>query len=185
MTEDWLDAIATATPSPGAGAVSASAIAAAAALLQKCARQSSVGWEGAGGAAAQAIALRNRATAIGSENDVRYAAALAELDAPAVSGSARDFALGQALAASAEGPLRLADVAADVAALAHEVSRHCAPRARGDALAAGLLAAGAADAAAVLVSINLTATPADERVERASQHARRAHDAARRAVVEE
>jgi formiminotetrahydrofolate cyclodeaminase len=183
MPAEWVETIGTTEPTPAGGSVSATVVAAAAALVAKGARRLPE-WAEASGIAAQALALRDRSLRLGDENDRRYRVALAELADRSEPTDARDARLGRALAASAETPLAIAAVAADVALLAVEVARHGDASVRGDVVAAAFLAAGAADALAQLVASNLTATPTDARVEAAQRHARRARDAAGRSVVE-
>jgi formiminotetrahydrofolate cyclodeaminase len=143
----------------GGGPLAAVVTASAATLLAKVARASKDGWPDAAGVAAQAESLHDRA------------APLAELTArayeEAIGASGGDYEVGRAYTKAAEPPLRIVEAAADVAALAALVARHCDAALRPDAVAAGLLAAGSAHAAAHLVAVNLTAAANDQRVRRA------------------
>jgi formiminotetrahydrofolate cyclodeaminase len=136
----------------------------------------------AGGAAAQAEALRARAAPL-AEKDARvYEEALAALEAAAGADDRENWQIGRALALAAEPPLEIATLACDVAQLAAEVSHHTNHQVRPDALAAASLAAACARGAAGLVEVNLTATPDDPRVLRArslAADAAAAADAAR------
>jgi formiminotetrahydrofolate cyclodeaminase len=155
---------------PGGGPLAAEVIASAARLLADIARASKDSWPDAGGVAAQAESLHDRA------------APLADLAArayeQAVSATGSSHEVGRAYASAAEPPLRMVEAAADVAELAAVVAHFGDPAMRADAVAAALLAAGSARAAAELVAVNLTAGANDERVRRAE---RLAEEAARTA----
>lgn len=88
-----------------------------------------------------------------------------------------DEPLAPALARAADLPLEIADVAADLAALAALVAEHGSPDFRADAAGAAQLAAGAVGAAALLIDVNLSTGPEDERLARARE-LRAAADAA-------
>jgi|SRR4051794_7257188 formiminotetrahydrofolate cyclodeaminase len=149
-----LDALAAAEPAPGGGTAAALAGAMAAALCTKVARLS-----GDGGASAQGGALARRLTALGDEDARLFRAALDQLGR-----RDDDFALGRAVADTADALLGIAEACADVAALAGALAANAAPEHQADARAAGSLAAGATRAAAVLVEVNLTVTTDDERL---------------------
>jgi formiminotetrahydrofolate cyclodeaminase len=149
-----LEALAAAEPVPGSGTASALAGAMAAALCTKAARLS-----GDGGASAQGMALCRRLTALGDEDARLFRAALAELER-----RDDDFALGHAIALTADVLLRIAEACADVAALGGALAANAAPEHQVEARAARALAAGATRAAAVLVEVNLTVTADDERL---------------------
>ena len=126
-------------------------------------------WDEAPGIAAQAAALGDRSLALADEDHVAYAHALEQLRTPD-----RDAALGRALHRAAEVPLRIAETAADVAALAALAARDGDDAVRGDAWAAATLAEAASIAAARLVHINLATRPDDELSLRADAAARAA-----------
>jgi methenyltetrahydrofolate cyclohydrolase len=177
----FLDELASADPLPGAGTAAATVVAAAAACLSMAARAAKDEWEDAAGIAAQTEALRRRALELADENRAAYADALAVLAAPpGERPEQRDHAIERALARSAELPLAIARAAADTAVLGEAIAERTAQRTLGDTVAAVFLAAGAARAAAALVSVNLTTTEGDPLVERARQFAADAADAARR-----
>jgi formiminotetrahydrofolate cyclodeaminase len=157
----------------GGGPLAAVVAASAAGLLAEVARASAETWPEAPGAAAQAESLRTRAEPLAD------LAARAYVEA--IESSGGDYEVGRAYARAAEPPLRIAETAADVAALAGVVAQQCDPALRPDAVVAGLLAAGSARAAAELVAVNLTAAADDERVRRvealADEAARAVEDA--------
>jgi formiminotetrahydrofolate cyclodeaminase len=145
------------------------------------ARASQDGWTEARGIAAQAEALRDRLAPLAQLDADQYEAALSARAEEAPESERRDFQLGVAYARAAEPPLRIAEAANDVAALAVTVARHGDPSVRADAVAAAALAAAAARAAAELVAVNLTASAEDERVLRARRLAEEAARAAEEA----
>jgi formiminotetrahydrofolate cyclodeaminase len=155
----------------------------AAGLLGKVARGSIDTWPEAAGMAAQAESLGARAAPLAQADAEQYEAALlARVESGEGQGARRDFALGQAYAKAAEPPLRIAQTAGDVAALALTVAENGNPSLRADAVTAALLAAAAAKAAAELVAVNLTASAEDARVlqaETVAEEAARAAEAAR------
>ena len=157
------------------------ALCTAAGLLAKVARASKDSWSEAAGIAAQAESLRDRAAPLAQADAAEYEAALRAAEAPTEPGERRDFALGRAYARAAEPPLRIVEAASDVAYLSVVVARNGDPSLRADAVAAAMLAAGAAHAAAELVAVNLTATADDERVRRARALAEEAARAAEEA----
>lgn len=163
--DELLDMLGHEDPGPGSGSVAALVVAMAAALTCKAARRSRDRWAEAGGAAAQAHALRLRAAPLAITNAKVYAEALALLDDPAAED--RNRRLGLALERAAEVPLQIAGTAADVAALARDVAAECAPEVRAEAVGAAVLAKAAAETCAHLVAINLGITPDDDRVEAA------------------
>ena len=145
---------------PGAGPLAAEVTASAAELLAQLARGAADSWSEAAAVAAQAQLLHDRAAPLGELAARAYE--------EAVTATGGDQEVGQAYARAAEPPLRIAEAAADVAALAALVARNGDPAHRADALVAGVLAAGSARAAAELVAANLTTSADDERVLRAA-----------------
>jgi Formiminotransferase-cyclodeaminase len=134
--------------------------------------------------AAQAEVLRLRVVGAARVNALRYPRALsAQEKSSALPDDRRDWEIGQAYARAAEPPLELAHIAADIAELGAEIASQALAGLRADAVAATTVAAGAARGAVPLVAINLTATPADERVAEAQQCADRAEQAARRSAA--
>lgn len=178
--DELLDAIADRSPAPASGFVSGVVVAMAAALTAMAARRSRDGWPEADGVIAQAEHLRRRAAPLAQENADAFGEAFALLDAPA---QGRDVDLGRALTRAAEVPLMIAQVAADVAALAKEVAECGDPTVRGDATGAALLAQAAARSAAHLVEINLGVLENDERLLRATRLAADAAAASARTLA--
>lgn len=180
-----LDDVASPRPSPGGGSVLALTLAMAAGVITMAARATGEGWEEAAGTAAQAEALRARAAALADHDAEVYERALSVVDATeAIDPDKRDWEIGKAFAAAAEPPLRLAELALDVARLAAETAARADPKLRPDAVAAAVLASAVAKGAAELVAVNLTASPDDDRVLRARELAEDADRAARFAALD-
>jgi formiminotetrahydrofolate cyclodeaminase len=156
---------------PAAGSAAAIVAAVAAAIVAKAAwRANDVG------AAAQALALAGRLNALAVADADVFAVArealrqVTERSEDVLPGSvSRDFQLGRTLAEAAAVPLAIAEAAADVALLAAEVARSSQEsELREDATSAAMLAGGAAQAAAHLVTINLASRPNDVAAARAA-----------------
>jgi formiminotetrahydrofolate cyclodeaminase len=152
-----LDEIAAGQPGPAAGAGSAAVVAVAAGVVAACGRASRQSWPEAGGAIAQAEALQARAAPL-AQADVQ---AFEEASVALHSHGAGDATIGVKLARAAEVPLVIARAGADVATLAADVARRGDPAVSADAAAACALAAGATQAAAHLVEVNLAVTEGD------------------------
>ena len=166
---------------PAAGSALAAALAMAAAVVQMAARLSPGSWADAAGVAAQAEALRERATQLVDEDAEAYNLALearATVDETAKP-EQRDWMLGQVTAAAAEPPLALARLAADLTELCGAAGTRVEPRVHADVAAAATLAAAVARGARALVAANLTALPGDARVEEADRLVAAAEAAAR------
>jgi formiminotetrahydrofolate cyclodeaminase len=170
-----LDEIASDEPGPAAGAGSAAVVAVAAGVLAACARASRECWLEAGGAIAQAEALRERAAPL-AQADVQ---AFQEASLALHSRDAGDGTIGVKLGRAAEVPLAIARVGADVAALADEIGERCDAAVRADVAAACALAGGATRAASHLVEVNLAVTEGDPWLEEARSLARAAEEAGR------
>jgi methenyltetrahydrofolate cyclohydrolase len=156
-------------------------VAQAAALCAKAARLSSgqLGAERAAGLTADAERIRTAAAALIDEDPRAYAAVIEQRRRTATArtqasaggggrsaspGSAEDErALAAALSKASDVPMRLVELAAQVADLGTALAADGNPALRGDALAAAYLAQAAARSAATLVSINLAASPQDGR----------------------
>ncbi len=162
------EVLARAGAGPAGGSAAAIATSMASGLVRLVARVSS-DWEEAPGIAAQAAALGDRALVLADDDHRVYALALEQLRAPD-----RDTSLGSALRRAAEVPLQIAEVAADVAALAALAARDGAASVRADAWAAATLAEAASVAAAELVHVNLATRPDGELSTRAELAARSA-----------
>jgi len=175
LANDLAEAISSAEAVPGSGWVAGVSAGLAAALVAKAAARSE-GWDGAEGARAQALELRDRLLALAGQDARAYERALTELDQPGAG-------LERALVRAAEVPLVIAETAADVALLAAEAAEAADGAARADASAAAALAAGAARASVRLVEVNLVTLQDDERLGRARRAADAAADAAGRALA--
>ena len=169
------DVLAQAGAGPAGGSAAALATTMASGLVRLVARVSR-DWEEAPGIAAQAAALGDRSLALADDDHRAYAHALEQLRNPE-----RDAALGRALRRAAEIPLRIAETAADVAALAALAARDGEQSVRADAWTAATLAEAAGVAAARLVHVNLATRPDDElstRADLAAQAATAAREVA-------
>jgi formiminotetrahydrofolate cyclodeaminase len=187
--ETLLDALGGKATWPSAGAGAGLVVALAAGLIEAVARRSSQSWDEAGGAIAQATALRRRALRLASEDVEAHLEASSALDTasrekPERDHEIADLRLGAALALAADMPLEIAAAASDAAALAAEAAERGAEEARPDAAGAALLAAGAAAAAGHLVEVNLSMRADDERVAQARQLVSAAREASERALAE-
>jgi formiminotetrahydrofolate cyclodeaminase len=190
--QDFLAEVATPEPMPGAGYCAAVSLSMAAGLVAMVAGASREEWGEAKGAAAQANTLRERVAPLAQRNVDAYASAIARLraaefsaepDQPAEPGSDPRQELGALLERAAQIPLEIAQAAVDVAALAAVVAERGNQGMRADAVAAAMLALGAARAAAALVEVNLGTTSSDPRVIRARDLAGSAKAAADRALA--
>jgi methenyltetrahydrofolate cyclohydrolase len=167
---------------PGGGSAAALAAAISAALVAMTARASTETWPEAVGIAVQADVLRDRLVALAQSDTEVYGRALQTLKHPEeLPPDRRDHELGTALAHAAEAPLAIAGAAADVALLAAEAADRGDLRGQADAQVALVLAAAAAQAAARLVEVNLSAREEDDRVQEARAAAAVATRASREA----
>jgi formiminotetrahydrofolate cyclodeaminase len=168
---------------PPGGAVAALVAAWAASLAAAAADRSRPEWSEAGGARAQAQALRMRALALAERGAKAHATAMETLEAARSAeaderAEVRDWQLGVAVEESAEAPLELAACSLDIAQLAHLIATHAAGDVRADAAVAAQLAAAAARAGAHLVEINLVVGGEHAPAARARALAQAAADAA-------
>jgi methenyltetrahydrofolate cyclohydrolase len=174
----WLDELGDRSPSPAGGAAAAVVGAMAASLVTMVARLSEH-WPEAGGVIAQAASLADRLGSLAETDADVYTETLITLDhRDEIPADRRDQVLGEALARAAQAPLAIAESAADVAVLAAEAVERADAKLRPDAEVAAALAAAAAQGAARLVEVNLSARRDDARV----THARTAAEAAVRAM---
>jgi methenyltetrahydrofolate cyclohydrolase len=166
--EPFLDALQAPAPSPCGGTAAAAAAAMAASLVVMVGRGSK-NWADGPGVAAQAGTFRSRLVALGAEDAEAFGQVIATMRNPAGTKEQRNHAIGQALLGAAAVPLRIAEVAADVAELAALTCTEGAAHMRPDAAVAATLAEAAARGAAHLVEINLATVAGDELSERAEQ----------------
>ena len=162
--ERFLEAVASDAPAPGGGSSAAVAAALAAALVEMSARLA-----GRADGVSTVGELRRRALKLAEEELTSYAPVLA---------ARTDEERSAALAAASEAPMRVAELAADVAELGLDVAASSSPAVRGDALTGVALAEAAAAAAARLVEINLGSGPLLKRARQAEQRAARARSSA-------
>jgi formiminotetrahydrofolate cyclodeaminase len=186
---------------PAAGGSSAAlAGALAAALVSMVARSARGRWTDAGGAIAQAEALRARLTALVASDADAYGQARSLLlragqdrerrgtavspGLPSRDRGQRDFELAEALTAAAAEPLAIAETAADVAALAAWCVEAGGADERADAIVAVVLAEAAACGAAELVLVNLAVRPEDALATRAQAAAHAAAQSRAQALTD-
>jgi hypothetical protein len=158
----------------GVGALAADLVAQTAELVGVLARQA-----GQGESAAEAGRIGARAAALSVSNELAFTRASRELDA-SISGEGEEVALTPALADAVEVPLRVCQVASDLVLLAAELAAGPLSQRRADLCGIAQLAAGACDAAALLVCANSTVGRTDPRRSRAEQTVTAANAAARR-----
>lgn len=175
---ELLDRVASEELGSGGGSAVAVVVCLAVGTVAMAAGRASDEWPEAAGIMAQVEALRMRAQAQVQIGADAYAGAVRAL---ADRGEGDDRALQDALDAAALAPLVVAEIAADVAALALVVAEHGRPEHRADAVAAAGVAAGAARSAAHFVHINLATVAGDAYDERARAAVAAATDACERA----
>lgn len=179
---DFLDRLAADGLAPGSGSAAALTVAFAARLVSMVAR-CSVTWSEAGGVAAQANAIAERAVELAHTDGHAWEAALTALrdaEAGVDDDPKRSFALERKLEAAAAAPLEIASLGADAASLAALAGERGEGTYRADATAAAALAAGGAAAAAHLVRVNLGVRTSDPRLARALASEQSAQDVAAR-----
>lgn len=145
------------------------------------ARSSATTWADASGVAAQALAIRDRASRLARTDAHAWQDALAALESVRSgegTDARRDFELERKLDHAAAVPLEIVDLGATAASLATLAAEHGDPAYRADAAVASTLAAASARAAAHLVEVNLTVLEGEERLARARAGADAASEAA-------
>jgi methenyltetrahydrofolate cyclohydrolase len=161
----FLDALSATTPDPSGGGVAALAVALAAGLCVMTAGLSARQLPEAPRLAEQARLLRDRAAPLAQADADAYRAVIAAL-------RARDAAPGKpqlaaALSQACVVPMEVAEIGAELVAVAAAIAVGGNPNVRGDAVTAALLAAAGSRAAAALVRINLAGAEGDGRPARA------------------
>jgi formiminotetrahydrofolate cyclodeaminase len=170
---DVLSELAARQPVPGGGGAAAWSLALGAGLVEMAAAYGSLE-----DVAAEAAALRGRALELAELDGQAYLPVLEALRTDKAD-PARATRLTDALSAAAEAPLEICMAAVRVAELAGVALRDGTLHLRGDAGAGGFLAAGACEAAAGLVEIDVGGRePPDPRVQQARDAVRRARAAA-------
>ena len=178
----FLDRLAARQPAPGGGAAAAMAVAMAASLTSMAARFSCDGLRDETDTVSRVEMLRMRVVPLAQADGEAYSQFLAALRLPeGPDPRVRRTAVRLARDRAAEVPLTVAELGADVAALAAQIAESGNPRLRGDALTAALLAEAGARAAAGLVEVNVG--KADPRSRHAAEMAEQAARAARRAAA--
>jgi formiminotetrahydrofolate cyclodeaminase len=172
-----LDALASPVPTPGAGPAAAWTCAVAAALVEMVSAIAS-GDDTAARAAAgarreRACVLRLRALELAETDMVAYQAVLAARRQPAGADRVRQFR--EALSAAADPPLAIAEVAAELAALAADAGEQARGGVRGEAATAAILADAGAAACVAMLSLNLAGNSDDPRRVHGDQLAHDAH----------
>jgi formiminotetrahydrofolate cyclodeaminase len=150
--EGFLDQLADRTPAPGGGAASAITCSMAASLVAMAA--SFAHGTAAERAAARAGELRHEAAALAHADGRAYGAVLEALRLP--KGEERSRRLDAALSEAIAVPMRVLDIAAEVATLAAELAETGNRNLEGDALTGALLAEAAARSAGTLARLNLS-----------------------------
>ncbi|HET8977356.1 MAG TPA: cyclodeaminase/cyclohydrolase family protein [Solirubrobacteraceae bacterium] len=154
--------VAARTPAPGGGTTAALVCSLAAALVEMAA-----GFEAGPQAEerrARAAAMGSRALELADADLTSYEPVLQALRRPA-GDAERAAALAAALSEAAGTPMGIAELGAEVAALAQGAADAGSRHLLGDCATAALLAEGACRAAAVLVEINLHGTTDPRRTE--------------------
>ncbi|MBV8710203.1 MAG: cyclodeaminase/cyclohydrolase family protein [Solirubrobacterales bacterium] len=160
-------------PAPGGGSSTACATALAASLVEMAAR-----FAGDFDLAHRVRELRVRALELAEVELHAYEPVLEALRLPRHDPE-RVIRVEAARTAASQSPLEVAEVAAEVAEMAADITRAGNPNLAGDAIAGALLAEAAAQAAARLVAINLIDGPM---VNQAAEFAGRAGAARARAL---
>lgn len=163
----FLDQIAARTPAPGGGGACAVATGMAAALVAMAARFSTKQLPNAEQIAAAADELRAEALPLADADAAAYGTLLAAFRDKEPGHEER---LADACRAACEVPLRMTAVAAQVAELAAKIATEGNPNLTGDAVTAVRLCAAAAESAATLVRINVSAGNLDDGPADAATH---------------
>ena len=164
----FLDALSATTPDPSGGGVAALAVALAAGLCVMTAGLSARQLPEAPRLAEQARRLRDRAAPLAQADAEAYRAVITALRArdPAAPDEPQ---MAAALSQACVVPMEVAEIGAELAAVAAAIAAGGNPNVRGDAVTAALLAAAGSRAAAALVRINLAGAEDDDRPARAER----------------
>jgi formiminotetrahydrofolate cyclodeaminase len=138
---------------------------------------------GQGASAVQAERILARASALSVSNELAFTRASRALDA-SNSGQTDEFALSRSLADAVEVPLRVCQIARDLVLLAEELAAGPMSQRRADLCGVARLAAGASDAAALLVRANAAVGRDDPRRSLAEETSNAANAAAQRLCEE-
>ena len=116
--------------------------------------------------AAEAGRLADLVAPLAQADAEAYRAVIAARRRPTAAQAEPGAALAVALSDAADVPLRVAEIGAQVAALATRLAARGNPNLRGDAVTAALLAEAGTRSACALVRINLSGAESDERLAR-------------------
>jgi formiminotetrahydrofolate cyclodeaminase len=176
--ERFLEMLAAREPVPGGGGAAAGAVAMGAGLTAMAARYSNKRLEDASELAAKADEIRVSVQSLVDKDAAAYSRVLE------VYRSEERKGLKDALSAAADVPLSIAAAAAELSELAVSIAERGNPNLRGDAVTGALLAEAGAQAAALLVNLNLDlAQIEDERRGRCRDLLRVTEGARRRALA--
>jgi methenyltetrahydrofolate cyclohydrolase len=153
---DFLELLAAREPAPGGGAAAAVTAALAAGLAAMAGRFSDARLPAAEDVARQADELRERAAGLADRDAAAYRAVLDAYRLPRGGGGGeRREAIAAALHRAAAVPVEIAEISAQVAALAADVAAAGNPNLRGDTMTAAYLAEASARSAEALADINV------------------------------
>ena len=178
---EFLDEAAAPTPAVTGGAVNAVTAASAAGLVSMAARLSSA-MPDSESITSAVTDLRGRIVKLAETDSQAYTPVLTAQRRPK-DDPQRPAALRAAYIEAAQPPLQLAELAAELAAVAADVAARCKKSLRGDAVTAAILAAGAARASTSLARVNLDAAGQNWNNDTAATVAER-HAATARALLE-
>lgn len=171
-----LDAVAAREPGPTGGWSAAATVGLGAALAAMAAQASTPQLSDSAHLAARAHQLRDRAVELAEADVAAYRKVLDAGGPGPTKEAASDVALSTALAEAADVPLAVAELGAEVTALAVRLATHGNPALRADARTGAELAEAGARAAAELVAVNTVAGKLEQ--ERSSHARAHAEDAA-------
>ncbi len=166
--EHLLESVAARTPAPGGGAAAAVVTGLAAGLVAMAGRFADPASIPAD-LVQRADGLRARAAPLADADAAAYGRYLDAVRLPREPDpAARKAAMAEALSDATDVPMSILQIAAAVADLGRQLLDGGNPRVYGDAGAGVLLAAAAAETAALLVAENLASAPADPRARTAA-----------------
>jgi methenyltetrahydrofolate cyclohydrolase len=149
---DFLDSLADRTPAPGGGAAAALTCAMAAALVEMATSFASA--RGLERVHDRAALLRSQVQVLAYADGKAYGIVLQALKIPP--GDERQQSLDAAVAGAIACPLKILEIASEVATLAADVAETGNRNLEGDALTGALLAEAAARSAATLAQLNVS-----------------------------
>ena len=159
-----LEAFSDAGPAPAAGGAAVIAVALSAALCVMTARLSTRHTEEAHDIAAEALSIRDDMAPLCDRDAEAYLRVMTETRRPDDGDvEERERRMTAALSEASDVPVAVVTAGARVARLASTLAEKGNPSVRGDAVAAAVLAGAGAEAAGVLVRVNLAEHPDDDR----------------------